>query len=87
LPTGVGTGVITQYKAAIKHLNRYFEYEEFKNITYSRFQCMINDLALENPNTNKPTAKRTLESIKNTASAIFRYARTNNIAFVGDYFI
>ena len=86
LPTGVGTGVITQYKAAIKHLNRYFEYEEFKNITYSRFQCMINDLALENPNTNKPTAKRTLESIKNTASAIFRYARTNNIAFVGDYF-
>lgn len=86
LPSGVGTGVITQYKSAIKHLNRYFEYEEFKNITYSAFQCMINELTQENPNSHKPTSKRTLVSIKNTASAIFRYARTNNIAYVNNYF-
>lgn len=82
----VSSGTLTQYEAAIKHLNRRYQYVEFKNITLSDFQLFLNGIAENNPTTNKPTSKKTLESIKKVAASIFRYARSNNIAGVPDFF-
>lgn len=86
IPSGISNGTITEYKSAIKHLNREFEFVEMKYITLSQFQSFINELAKENPNTGKPMAKATLENIKKVASGVFSYARSNNIAGVSDFF-
>lgn len=57
-----------------------------KKITLSTFQCFMNDMAKENPNTGKPMAKRTLENLKKVSSAIFAYARANNLPDIPDFF-
>lgn len=57
-----------------------------KKITLSMFQCFMNDMAKENPNTGKPMAKRTLENLKKVSSAIFAYARANNLPDIPDFF-
>lgn len=85
-PSGIGTGTLTQYKSAITHLNRYFEFTELKRIKLSDFQCTINELAENNPNTNRPMAKASLENIVKVAAAICRYARSNDIAGAPDFF-
>lgn len=85
-PSGIGTGTLTQYKSAITHLNRYFEFTELKRIKLSDFQCAINELAENNPNTNRPMAKASLENIVKVAAAICRYARSNDIAGAPDFF-
>lgn len=85
-PSGISSGTLTQYKSAIIHLNRYFEFTELKRIKLTDFQCVINELAENNPNTNKPMAKATLENIVKVASAVCRYARSNDIAGVPDFF-
>lgn len=86
LPLGLSEGTITEYKCAIKHINSYFKNKSIESITLSDFQCMINSLIKENPNTNRPTSKRTLECIVNVASAIFRYASSNNVPNVPHFF-
>lgn len=86
IPAGIGNGTLVQYKSAIAHLNREFEFVEMKHITLSQFQSFINELARENPNTGKPMAKATLENIKKVASGVFGYARSNNIAGMPDFF-
>lgn len=85
-PSGIGTGTLTQYKSAITHLNRYFEFTELKRIKLSDFQCAINELAENNPNTNRPMSKASLENIVKVAAAICRYARSNDIAGAPDFF-
>lgn len=85
-PSGISTGTLTQYKSAITHLNRYFEFTELKRIKLSDFQCALNELAEKNPNTNKPMAKASLENIVKVASAVCRYARSNDIAGAPDFF-
>ena len=57
-----------------------------KKITLSTFQCFMNDMAKENPNTGKPMAKRTLENLKKVSSSIFAYARANNLPDIPDFF-
>lgn len=86
LPSGISNGTITQYKSAIKHLNRYFEFIELKNINLSDFQQVINELAQNNPNTNKPMAKASLENVKKVGADIFNYAIANNISGVTNFF-
>lgn len=86
LPSGISSGTITQYKSAIKHLNRYFEFIELKNINLSDFQQVINELAQNNPNTNKPMAKASLENVKKVGADIFNYAIANNISGVTNFF-
>ena len=86
IPSGIGSGTITEYKSAIKHLNNYFEFTELKKITLSDFQKMINELTVNNPNTDKPMSKKSLENIIKVASAIFRYADSNNVPDVPRFF-
>lgn len=85
-PSGISTGTLTQYKSAITHLNRYFEFTELKRIKLADFQCAINELAENNPNTNKPMSKASLENIVKVAAAVCRYARSNDIAGSPDFF-
>lgn len=85
-PSGISSGTLTQYQSAINHINRYFEFVELKKIKLSDFQCVINELAENNPNTNKPMSKASLENIVKVASAVCRYARSNDIAGVPDFF-
>ena len=86
MSAGLSDGTITQYKSAITHINRYFGDRELKDIKMSDFQVMINELTQCNPNTGRPMAKATLENIVKVASSIFRYARSNGVAGVPDYF-
>ena len=86
IPIGLSEGTITEYRSAIKHINRYFENTLLQDITLSDFQKIVNDLMKENPNTKKPASKRTLENIRKVASAIFRYASSNNVSGVPHFF-
>lgn len=83
---GLNKGTVTQYESAIKHLNRYFEFVSLKDIKLSDFQTVINDLSIENPNTDEPMAKATLENIKKVGAKIFNYAIANDIAGVSFFF-
>lgn len=83
---GLNKGTITQYKSAINHLNRYFEFVSLKDIKLSNFQMVINELSIENPNTNEPMAKATLENVKKVGAKIFDYAIANDIAGVSYFF-
>lgn len=85
-PSGISSGTLTQYKSAINHINKYFKYTELKKIKLSDFQCFINELAENNPNTGKPMSKASLENIVKVAAAVCRYARSNDIAGSPDFF-
>lgn len=86
IPSGISNGTITQYKSAIKHLNNQYEYVKLKDIKLSDFNSFIIELAKENPTTGKPMSKRSLENTKKVARAIFKYAISNDISGVKDFF-
>ena len=86
IPSGISNGTLTQYRAAIKHLNAEYEFTELKDIKLSDFNLFMLELAKENPTTSKPMSKRSLENIKKVARAIFRYAISNDISGVKDFF-
>ena len=86
IPSGISLGTINQYDSAIKHLNSEFKHMELKDINLSMFQKFINKLSIKNPNTNKPMSKSTLSNIIKVAKGIFRYARSNRVAGVPDFF-
>lgn len=86
VPSGISNGTLVQYQSAIKCIKRRFENTPMKKITLSTFQCFMNDMAKENPNTGKPMAKRTLENLKKVSSSIFAYARANNLPDIPDFF-
>jgi len=86
LTSNISSSALTVIQSTIAHLNRYFEHEQFKNINLSMFQNMINELAENNPNTNKPMSNDLLKKIKSNAQSIFEYAAANNIANVPMFF-
>lgn len=86
LTSNISDSALTVIQGTIKHLNRYFEHEQLKDINLSMFQNMINELAKNNPNTNKPMSNDLLKKIKSNAQSIFEYAAANNIANVPTFF-
>ncbi len=86
LPSNISESALTVIQSTIKHLNKYFEKEQLKNINLSMFQTMINELADNNPNTNKPMSNDLLKKIKSNAQSIFEYASANNVAYVPMFF-
>lgn len=66
-------------KGAHDHLNRYLESRPIKSIITDDIQVIIEDLAQNNPNTNKPASKRTLHMILNFASQVFELAKSNRV--------
>ncbi len=72
-----------QTPTQVKTYERYLKhFDELDNISISKlqisdFQQIINELSVKNPNTRKPTAKKSLREYKATASRIFEFAIEN----------
>lgn len=79
VPANLTASTLAEYKNEIDQLNFRYEHTELKKIKLSDFQVFINELAECSPKTNKPLSKSTLLKIINTASAVCKYARANDI--------
>ena len=86
LPKGVSQGTVVKYRSAIRHMDRVFHGVRLRDIRLSDMQQLVNSLALKNPNTGAPASKATLVNLRKVGSAIFRYARQNNIEGVPNFF-
>lgn len=86
LTSNISKSALTVIQGTIAHLNRYFKNVQLKDINLSMFQTMVNELAENNPNTNKPMSNDLLKKIKSNAQSIFEYAAANNIANVPMFF-
>lgn len=86
IPSGISKGTLVEYESAIKYLNKEFGDKDLSRIHLSDFQSFINELALKNPHTGKPSAKGTLMNICKVAHSIFVYASANAVPGIIDYF-
>jgi integrase len=75
----IGTSQKESYKGSIDKLNEYIGNYALKSIRTFDIQSIINDYYIENPTTKKPSSKRLLELIKNTAVQIFQFAIENRV--------
>lgn len=66
-------------KGAHDHLNRYLEFHPIKKVVSDDIRTILYDLAENNPNTHKPTSKRTLSGVLHFASQVFDLAIDNRI--------
>lgn len=82
----VGTGTLTEYRAAVKLLNRKFEKTSMKEIRLSDFQQFINQLAEEETRPGKRRSKKSLSDVKKVAASVFRYAIGNDVPNISDFF-
>jgi integrase len=62
-----------------EYLDEYFGHIEIGKVRTVNIQEVINDLAIDNPHTNKPSSKKLLSSIKSTANQIFTLAIENRV--------
>lgn len=67
------------YLSYTKHLKKTLERIPISKISTYDIQMVINNLAEQNPTTHKPTSKKTLTDIKNTAAQIFQLAIDNRV--------
>ena len=67
------------YRSVVKHINGHIEYTELCRIRAVDLQSIIHDIAICNPNTNKPASRRFLEVIKTALSQIFDLAIENRV--------
>jgi integrase len=77
--TEVSAACLVMYESAVKHLKSYLEYAEITKIRTIDIQRIISDLAIKNPNTGKPSSKRTLCAVKSTAAQIMQLATDNRV--------
>ena len=68
-----------QYERCIKRYNNAFGNRKISDIKTYDIQMVINEMAVFNENTNKPSSKKLLMMMKQTAQQIFRYAINNRI--------
>lgn len=74
----VRSGMMTTYNACVRHLDP-LNYMDIGKVKTFDIQAIISKLALLNPNTKKPSSKRTLSCIKMTAEQIFKLAIENRV--------
>ena len=67
------------YRSVVKHINGYIEEAELCQIRAIDLQEVINEIAVENPNTGKPASRRFLEVMKTALSQIFDLAIENRV--------
>ncbi len=75
----VGTSQYDSYRLTIDKLNLYIGNASISQIRPYDIQRIINDYAVENPHTKKPSSKRLLNLILNTAKQIFKFLVINRI--------
>lgn len=76
--TEVGSGSMGMYISSLNHLETLFPISITKITTFD-IQAIINSLNIKNPNTKKPTSKKTLKTIIGTISQIFSLAIENRV--------
>ncbi len=69
----------TEYTPSVKQINSYIGDIPLSKIKIMDIQAMIDDLAICNPNTNKPASKKTLVTRRLTVKQIFDMAIENRI--------
>lgn len=69
----------TMYRNSAAHLINAIGNMDISKIRVGHIQSVISDLAERNPNTGKPTAKHTLEIVRETARGIFDLAIANRV--------
>lgn len=74
----VGPGQYQNYKSCLKRLAP-LDGVPISKVTAYDIQQIITDLSIENPMTERPTAKKTLNDIKNTARQVLQLAVENRI--------
>lgn len=75
----VSLGQLNACESAVKHLKGSLGDRPISKLRASDVQDVLSDLAAENPHTGKPSAVKTLKSIKSVASQIFQLAIENRI--------
>lgn len=75
----IGNSQKLQYERCIKRYNDVLGHRKISEIKPYDLQLIINDMAIYNENTNKPSSKKLLSMMKYTAQQIFRYAINNRI--------
>lgn len=75
----IGNSQLQSYTGYLKHLSGRIGNYPIAKINTCDIQLLISDLAAYNPNTGKPSAKKTLTDIKNTAKQIFDFAIDNRV--------
>lgn len=68
----IGASQLCAYNCYLKHLQPLFDMD-VDEIRLSDIQAVIAALAVKNPHTGKPTAKKTLRDVKHTAKQILQY--------------
>lgn len=75
----VSLGHYASCRSAANYLCQFVGDFQLVKVKAADLQAVITDLAQMNPHTGKPTAYRTLLSVKNSASQIFRLAIDNRV--------
>lgn len=75
---GISMGYKTAVTCQVKHLISFFGDTPINVIKPMYLDELIENLAINNPNTNKPASKKLLKEIRNTAIHIFEYASENS---------
>ena len=74
---GISDGYRKAISSQVKYLSDYFGDTPICTIRPMQICDMINELALENPNTKRPSSKQLLKDIRCVASSIFSYVSAN----------
>ena len=75
----VGNSQKLQYERCIKRYTDVFGNKKISDVKAYDIQLVINDMALFNENTGKPSSKKLLSMMKHTAQQIFRFAINNRV--------
>ncbi len=74
----VSYGRHQSYKYALKKLEPLFD-QDVKKIRTADLQKLVNEWAVQNPNTGRPSSRDTLNEMKMTASQVFQFAINNRL--------
>lgn len=75
----VSTRQAMNLRCQLNHIYTFIGEKNLHEIKPLNVDDMLTKLAIENPNTRKPMAKKTLKDIKNTTSAVFEMAIENDV--------
>lgn len=75
----IGNSQKLQYQRCVDRYNEAFGSAAISDIKTYDIQLIINDMAVRNTNTGKPSSKKLLSMMKYTAQQIFRFAINNRV--------
>lgn len=74
---GISDGYKNAISSQVRYLSSYFGDMPVSTIRPMQICDMINELAVENPNTKRPSSKQFLKDVRCVASSIFTYVSAN----------